>query len=84
MLQENTVSQYMMQVPQRRNDEVKFWSNLVLNTSLYARVMNEFDGRMVADHLAAIHNECHAMVQNEMQQDLRIAFAVLKVLLSPS
>jgi len=33
---------------------------------------------MVADHLVAIHNECPNMVQQELQQDLRNAFALLK------
>lgn len=37
---------------------------------------------MVADHLAAIHHECPVMVEKELEQDLRNAFALLKVLSS--
>ena len=82
MLQENTVSQYMVKVIERRDDEDCRWRK-ALHPITYEKLMNALNKRMVADHLAVIHNECHAMVQNEMQQDLRIAFALLKVLLSP-
>ena len=78
LLQEHTVTQYMEKVLQRRDDE-DLRSRKFLHPSSYVKVRTECEKRMVADHLAAIHNECPAMGQNEMQQDLRNAFALLKV-----
>ena len=43
------------------------------------KVRSECAQRMIADHLAAIHNKCPAMAQQELKQDLLNAFALLKV-----
>lgn len=68
----------MEKVLQRR-DEEDLRSRKFLHPSSYGKVRSECEQRMVADHLVAIHNECPAMVQQELQQDLRNAFALLKV-----
>lgn len=68
----------MDQVLQRR-DEEDLRSRKFLHPSSYSKVRSECEQRMVADHLAAIHNECPAMVQEERQQDLRNAYKLLKV-----
>ena len=68
----------MEKVLQRR-DEEDLRSRKFLHPSSYSKVRSECEQRMVADHLAAIHNECPTMVQQELQQDLRNAFALLKV-----
>lgn len=78
LLQECTISHYMEKVLQRR-DEEDLRSRKFLHASSYSKVRSECEQRMVADHLAAIHNECPMMVQQERQQDLRNAFALLKV-----
>lgn len=78
MLQECTVSQYMVKVLQRR-DEEDLRSRKFLHPSSHGKVRSECEQRMVADHLAAIQNECPNMVEHEHQQDLRNAFALLKV-----
>jgi len=78
LLQECTISQYMEKVLQRR-DEEDLRSRKFLNPTSYGKVRAECEQRMVADHLAAIHNECPVMVQQELHQDLRNAFALLKV-----
>ena len=68
----------MEKVLQRR-DEEDLRSRKFLHPSSYGKVRSECEQRMVADHLAAIHNECPVMVEHEHQQDLRNAFALLKV-----
>lgn len=78
LLQECTISLYMEKVLQRR-DEEDLRSRKFLHPSSYSKVRSECEKRMVADHLAAIHNECPTMVQQELQQDLRNAYALLKV-----
>ncbi|EFX71319.1 hypothetical protein DAPPUDRAFT_255909 [Daphnia pulex] len=77
LLQECTISLYMEKVLQRR-DEEDLRSRKFLHPSSYSKVRSECEKRMVADHLAAIHNECPTMVQQELQQDLRNAYALLK------
>jgi len=61
-------------------EEEDFRSRKFLNPTSYGKVRVECEQRMVADHLSAIHNELPAMVQHEMHQDLRNAFALLKVI----
>jgi len=68
----------MEKVLQRR-DEEDLRSRKFLHPSSYGRVRSECEQRMVADHLLAIHNECPMMVQKELVQDLRNAYALLKV-----
>jgi hypothetical protein len=68
----------MEKVLQRR-DEEDLRSRKFLHPSSYGKVRSECEQRMVADHLAAIQNECLTMVQLEFQQDLRNSYALLKV-----
>jgi len=69
----------MEKVLQLYNEE-DFRSRKILNPTSYGKVRVVCEQRMVADHLAAIHNELLAIVQQEMHQDLRNAFALLKVI----
>ena len=78
LLQECTISQYMEKVLHRLNEE-DLRSTKFINPNSHPKVRGECEKRMVADHLLAIHNECPNMVQQELQQDLRNAFALLKV-----
>ena len=68
----------MEKVLQRR-DEEDLRSRKFLHASSYSKVRSEIEKIMIANHLAAIHNECPTMVQQELQQDLRNAYALLKV-----
>ena len=79
LLQECSISVYMEKVLQRR-DEEDLRSRKFLHASSYGRVRSECEQRMVTDHLQAIHNECPKMVQKEVVQDLRNAYALLKVI----
>nr|CAG4646060.1 EOG090X01NX [Macrothrix elegans] len=77
LLQECTISQYMEKVLQRR-DEEDLRGRKFLHPNSYQKVRNVCEQEMVAMHLPAIHNECPTMVQQELHQDLRNAFALLK------
>ena len=68
----------MEKVLQRLHEE-DLRSTKFINPNSHPKVRSECEQRMVADHLLAIHNECPNMVQQELQQDLRNAFALLKV-----
>ena len=65
----------MEKVLQRR-DEEDLRSMKFLNPTSYGKVRAECEQRMVANHLAAIHSEFTVMVQQELYQDLRNAFAL--------
>ena len=71
----------MEKVLQRR-DEEDLRSRKFLHPSSYSKVRSECEQRMVADHLAAIHNECPAMAQQELKQDLLNALLKVKRIIS--
>ena len=72
---------YMEKVLQRQ-DEEDLRSRKFLHPSSYSKVRSECEQRMVADHLAAIHNECPAMAQQELKQDLLNALLKVKRIIS--
>ena len=72
---------YMEKVLQRQ-DEEDLRSRKFLHPSSYSKVRSECEQRMVADHLAAIHNECPAMEQQELKQDLLNALLKVKRIIS--
>ena len=72
---------YMEKVLQRQ-DEEDLRSRKFLHPSSYSKVRSECEQRMVADHLAAIHNECPAMAQQELKQDLLNALFKVKRIIS--
>jgi cullin 2 len=78
LLQEGTIFLYMEKVLQRR-DEEDLRSRKFLHPSSYSKVRSEFVKIMIADHLAAIHNECPTMVEQNQYEDLRNAYELLKV-----
>ena len=71
----------MEKVLQRR-DEEDLRSRKFLHPSSYSKVRSECEQRMIADHLAAIHNECPAMAQQELKQDLLNALLKVKRIIS--
>jgi hypothetical protein len=78
LLQECTIFLYMEKVLQRRDEEdLRSWK--FLHPSSFSKVRNEFEKRMVGDHLVAIHNECPMMLEELKHQDLRNAYSLLKV-----
>ena len=81
LLQECSVSLYMEKVLQRR-DEEDLRSRKFLHPSSYSKVRSECEQRMVADHLAAIHNGCPAMEQQELKQDLLNVLLKVKRIIS--
>ena len=72
---------YMEKVLQRQ-DEEDLRSRKFLHPSSYSKVRSECEQRMVADHLAAIHNECPAMAQQELKQDLLNVLLKVKRIIS--
>ena len=72
---------YMEKVLQRQ-DEEDLRSRKFLHPSSYSKVRSECEQRMVADHLAAIHNECPAMEQQELKQDLLNVLLKVKRIIS--
>ena len=72
---------YMEKVLQRQ-DEEDLRSRKFLHPSSYSKVRSECEQRMVADHLAAIHNECPAMAQQELKQNLLNALLKVKRIMS--
>ena len=72
---------YMEKVLQRQ-DEEDLRSRKFLHPSSYSKVRSECEQRMIADHLAAIHNECPAMAQQELKQDLLNALLKVKRIIS--
>ena len=66
----------------QRQDEEDLRSRKFLHPSSYSKVRSECEQRMVADHLAAIHNECPAMAQQELKQDLLNALLKVKRIIS--
>ena len=71
----------MEKVLQRR-DEEDLRSRKFLHPSSYSKVRSECEQRMVADHLAAIHNECPAKEQQELKQDLLNVLLKVKRIIS--
>jgi hypothetical protein len=80
-IHKTSVSQYMEKVLQRREEEktrcLKF-----LDESSYAKVSNEIDQRMVADHLIYLQSTLASMVSEKRVKDLANAFQVLKIVQS--
>ncbi|KAK2719989.1 cullin-2-like [Artemia franciscana] len=71
------VSQYMEKVLQRREEEkTRCWK--FLHESSYAKVSNEIEQRMVADHLTYLQSTLATMVSEETVKDLANAYQVLK------
>jgi cullin 2 len=68
----------MEKVLQRR-DEEDLRSRKFLHASSYSKVRSEIEKIMIANHLAAIHNQCPKMVEQNQYEDLRNAYELLKV-----
>ena len=81
LLQECLVSLNMDTFLRRRYEE-DLRSRKFLHPSSYSKVRSECEQRMVADHLAAIHNECPAMAQQELKQNLLNALLKVKRIMS--
>lgn len=77
LLQESDCSAYMEKVIQRLDDE-NLRSRKYLHPSSYAKVTQECEQRMVADHLQFLHGECKQMVQQERKKDLQNMYTLLK------
>lgn len=77
LLQESDCSVYMEKVIQRLDDE-NLRSRKYLHPSSYAKVTQECEQRMVADHLQFLHGECKLMVQQEKKKDLQNMYTLLK------
>ncbi|XP_069703724.1 cullin-2 isoform X1 [Periplaneta americana] len=77
LLQECDVSQYMERVIQRLEEET-LRSNKFLHSSSFAKVKARCEQHMVADHLAFLHGECKAMVQQERRKDLSNMYPLLR------
>jgi cullin 2 len=73
LLQECDVSQYMERVIQET-----LRSNKVLHPSSFEKVKALCEQHMVVDHMAFLHGECKAVVQEERRKDLSNMYLLLQ------
>ncbi|XP_061614730.1 cullin-2 isoform X2 [Phyllopteryx taeniolatus] len=77
LLQESNCSQYMEKVLGRLKDE-EMRCRKYLHPSSYAKVINECQQRMVADHLQFLHAECQNIIQQEKRDDMANMYTLLR------
>ncbi|XP_071958139.1 cullin-2-like [Antedon mediterranea] len=77
LLQEYNCSQYMEKVLARLGEET-IRSRKFLHPSSYPTVTNEFQQRMVADHMKFLHSECRDKVREESTEDLARMYELLR------
>nr|XP_061811648.1 cullin-2 isoform X2 [Nerophis lumbriciformis] len=77
LLQESNCSQYMEKVLGRLKDE-EMRCRKYLHPSSYAKVINECQQRMVADHLQFLHAECQNIIRQEKRDDMANMYTLLR------
>ncbi|KAL4149405.1 hypothetical protein QTP88_003363 [Uroleucon formosanum] len=77
LLQECTVSKYMVKVLQILKEE-GIRSKQYLHESTYAKLRGRCRQHMVGDHLDFLHGECEAMIKEERRNDMHNIYLLLR------